>query len=86
MHFMLIGKLERQPFNHKYYTMLYASNRDRAIEYLRIYQPEDNDVIEKKRNMMEKELKQHGIKIFPNYKYETVKVKYEELKLSLSNR
>jgi hypothetical protein len=72
-----------QQFNHSHYAMLLGNNPKAAKEYIAQFQTVEQVTAKIDREKMTKELKAMGIRVFPNYKDETVKKMYEEAKQSL---
>lgn len=73
-------------FDHQYYCLLYKSNRAAAEKYIQKFQwpkVEEGIVAVKNREMMTKFLKDNGVRVFPNYKDETIEKMYNEKKEQL---
>lgn len=67
-----------QQFNHSHYAMLIVNNPKAAKEYLKQFQTGEEIKTKSDREKKVKELKEAWIRIFPNYKDETVNKMYNE--------
>lgn len=72
-----------QQFKHEHYAMLLVNNPAAARKYIKPYQPEQ-EIAKAKREEMVSFCKKHWVKVFPNYKDETVEKMYSELKEKLA--
>lgn len=80
--FILCQNKYMPTFRHEHYAMLVKNNPEEAKKYIASFNNRKN-AEEKDRAYMADFLKKHWVRVFSNYKYETVKKKYNSLREEL---